>query len=111
SAFNQPTDDELRKAVLAPPTSLTWDEFRVHPLAQWIESTFSLNNKAGVLTRARPRDLRSGAEALAQRTGVDVERCAEVLRNFFQLGSQIITPEGKPAFTFKLHQFISQGGA
>jgi ATP-dependent helicase YprA (DUF1998 family) len=93
------------------PSVLTWDEFLEHPIAQWIESTFSLSEYQGSLKRARPLKLKDGAERLAALSGVSVEICEEALQHFFKLGSQIRRPEGKPAFTFKLHQFISQGGS
>ncbi|MFO7166403.1 MAG: DEAD/DEAH box helicase [Chloroflexota bacterium] len=110
--FGPIDDGALRAAVLAPlPDALDWQAFSHSPLAAWIEDTFGLDQSSGALERAQPRDLISGAQELARRTGVDVERCAEVIRHYFRLGSAVHNPDGKPGFAFKLHQFISQGGA
>ncbi|WP_029214555.1 DEAD/DEAH box helicase [Kallotenue papyrolyticum] len=112
-AFVRPTDEQLRAALQAElPATLDWPTFQHHPLAAWIEQTYSLETDAqGRLQRARPRSLREGAQALAERTGVALERCMEHLQRFFQLGSAVRDPQGKPGFSFKLHQFISQGSA
>lgn len=110
--FGSPSDTDLRAALLQPlPERLDWAQFKAHPLAFWIEHTFSLASTAGGLRRATPRTLNHGAAALAKQTGVDAEICREQLARFFQLGSDVLTDEGKPAFAFKLHQFISQGSA
>jgi ATP-dependent helicase YprA (DUF1998 family) len=107
------TNAELRAALEDnPPERLDWNAFQHHPLARWIEQTFSLRTDAqGRRRRAEPRTLRDGAQALAQQTGVPVERCEKYLRHFFALGSNVRDPEGNPGFAFKLHQFISQGSA
>lgn len=111
-AFNRPSDDQLRAALLAPlPDALDWHTFQHHPLAAWIEQTFSLDEQDGRLRRASPRTLAEGAKDLATRTGVDATTCLERIRAFFQLGSTVRDPDGKSGFAFKLHQFISQGGA
>ncbi len=94
------------------PAALDWPSFQRHPLAHWIEQTFSLRaDQEGTLRRAEPQTLRQGAETLAAQTGVPVERCVAQLRRFFDLGSTVRDPDEKPGFAFKLHQFISQGSA
>jgi hypothetical protein len=110
--FGPISDVALKAVLLAPlPTSLDWNDFQRNPLAAWIEDTFSLQAATDALERATPRDLISGARDLANRTGVDVDTCMSVIRHYFQLGSAVRDPDGKPGFAFKLHQFISQGGA
>lgn len=111
--FNQPSPAALRTALLEPlPASLDWSSFQQHPLAAWIEATFSLRADAtGMLRRAEPLTLQTGAAALEQATGLGHELCEERLRAFFRLGSEVRDAHGKPGFAFKLHQFISQGGA
>ena len=102
----------LKAAVQGPlPRSLSWNDFQHNVLAAWIEDTFSLEESTDALERAKPRDLLSGARDLAKRIGIDVDTCASVIRHYFQLGSAVRDPDGKPGFAFKLHQFISQGGA
>ncbi len=107
------TPSQLRAAVEQDlPVAIDWSSFRQHPLAHWIEQLFSLRaDHTGTLRRAEPRTLLQGAQALAQATGAEIGRCHEQLRRFFDLGSEVSSPEGKPGFTFKLHQFISQGSA
>jgi hypothetical protein len=112
----QPTAPDraaLRLAVRTPlPAHLDWDSLRQNPLAAWIEATFGLREDAdGKLRRREPISLWTGAEQLAALTGEPLRDCAERLQELFQRGSQVATPEGHPAFAFKLHQFFSQGGS
>ena len=108
-----PSVDQLRAALMADlPDTMDWPAFQQHPLAHWIEQTFSLRaDPQGMLRRADPRTLSQGAQALAETSGLPVERCMAQLRRFFDLGSAVRDPEGNPGFAFKLHQFISQGSA
>ncbi|MFV9504661.1 MAG: DEAD/DEAH box helicase [Oscillochloridaceae bacterium umkhey_bin13] len=108
-----PSPAALRAALEADlPAKLDWPSFQRHPLAHWIEQTFSLRaDQEGTLRRAEPRTLRQGAEALAAHTGVPAARCETQLRHFFDLGSNVRDSDDKPGFAFKLHQFISQGSA
>lgn len=108
-----PSIEALRAALETDlPGKLDWLSFQRHPLAHWIEQTFSLRaDQEGTLRRAEPRTLRQGAEALATQTGVSAARCEEQLRRFFDLGSATRDPDDNPGFAFKLHQFISQGSA
>jgi hypothetical protein len=108
-----PSAEALRAALEADlPTSLDWLSFQRHPLAHWIEQTFSLRaDQEGTLRRAEPRTLRQGAEALAAQTGVAAAHCEAQLRHFFDLGSSVRDQDNNPGFAFKLHQFISQGSA
>lgn len=94
------------------PEELDLDTFRRHPLAAWLEDTYSLTvaPNTNTLVRARPLSLRDGAEQLAKLTDVDITRCEKAIRHFFRLGSRRVGTEKAP-FAFKLHQFISQGGA
>jgi DNA-binding NarL/FixJ family response regulator len=111
--YSAPTTEALRAALEADlPAALDWQSFQRHPLAFWIEQTFSLRaDQEGTLRRAEPRTLRQGAQALAEQTGVPAGRCETQLRRFFDLGSAVRDPDGKPGFAFKLHQFFSQGSA
>lgn len=112
SSYVTPTTTQLRQVLTEPlPPTLDWSTFQQHPLAAWIEATYSLDRSGDQLRRAQPRTLHAGAGELAALTGVDVHRCAAQLQAFFQLGSQVRDPDNKPGFAFKLHQFISQGGA
>lgn len=109
----RPTSDQLR-AILQHelPDELDHESFRRHPLAAWIEDTYSLtvDPHTNALLRATPLSLREGALRLAAETQVDISRCEEAIRHFFRLGSHHDQDRPSP-FAFKLHQFISQGGA
>ncbi|HJZ48673.1 MAG TPA: DEAD/DEAH box helicase [Roseiflexaceae bacterium] len=110
--FNRPNTAQLCAALLAPlPDTLDWHAFQQHPLAAWIEQTYSIDDQDGTLRRARPRTLAEGIQDLAARTEVDSAICLEQIQAFFQLGGMVRDGDGKPGFAFKLHQFISQGGA
>lgn len=114
----------LRKAVesMAPPPN-SYDEFCAHPLASWIESTFGVctEEETGRLIRQAPRRLqgeiiqeqKSAADALAELTGTDSVRCAEVLREFLLKGADEQMRRSAssrfPIFAFRLHQFFTRG--
>ena len=98
-----------------------FEEFRKHPLASWIESTFGIREESGtgVLIRQRPRRLqgadienqKSAAAELAEMTGADKDRCAAILRRFLLHGSQLRRDPSSlfPIFAFRLHQFFTRG--
>jgi superfamily II DNA/RNA helicase/ribosomal protein L37AE/L43A len=93
------------------PDHMTWHAFSQNPLAAWVEMEFGLERQGTHLQRRAPITLHTGAQRLALLTGVAEPVCAAHLRRLFTLGSQIRTPDGYPAFAFKLHQFFAQGGA
>jgi len=103
----------LCAALTAPlPVTMDWETLRSNPLAAWIESTFGLRAEVdGRLSRREPISLPAGAAQLAALTGIAALECAARLQQLFALGSAVKTPEGPPAFAFKLHQFVSQGGS
>lgn len=98
-----------------------YDEFRIHPLASWIESTFGVREENGTkrLIRQAPRRLqgdvienqKSAASELAELTGADPDRCAAVLRRFLLNGTKVRRRESSrfPIFAFRLHQFFTRG--
>ena len=117
-----PVRDDIRNAIAsddAPPVD--YEVFRGHPLTSWIESTFGVRQEAGTgrLLRQVPRRLEgepldgrpSAAAELSERTGVDTESCARVLRSWLLQGSNLRRTESSrfPIFAFRLHQFLSRG--
>ncbi len=103
----------LRQALATPlPLAGNWTAFAANPLSAWIEDTFGLQvDSGGVLRRRVPIPLTEGAQRLAKITGVAHQTCVARLREMLLLGAQTPLPDGANAFAFKLHQFISQGGA
>jgi len=90
----------------------TWEAFRRTPLAKWVEDTFGLAREAdGHLRRAMPISLAEGAKRLAALSGVDETTCTTRLRRNLLDGSRLAAAETGDPFAFKLHQFVSQGGA
>ena len=109
----------LRFAIesdITPPE--TYEEFRLHPIASWIESTFGVCAEEGTdrLVRQVPRRLQgedSAAEELARLTSTDPAKCAVVLRRFLLKGSESELRRSEssrfPIFAFRLHQFFTRG--
>ncbi len=98
----------------APPES--YEAFRLHPLASWIESTFGVRAEEGTgqLVRQTPRRLHgddSAAEELARLTSTDPDRAGQVLTRFLLRGSELRRSESSrfPIFAFRLHQFFTRG--
>jgi hypothetical protein len=106
------TTQSLRKALKEPLPKATWEDFVRCPLSPWIETTFGLmEEEPGFLRRRIPTTLQQGASQLSELSGVSQEICADRLSEMLLLGAKVKTPEGGPAFAFKLHQFIAQGGS
>ncbi|HAS51389.1 MAG TPA: DEAD/DEAH box helicase, partial [Gammaproteobacteria bacterium] len=115
------TDPAMTAALLAaladdPEPPATYEAFRVHPLASWIESTFGVQMEmaTGRWIRQPPRRLRGKGSAVAELatlTGLDADHCDRVLRQFLTQGSQLRRTEFSrfPIFAFRLHQFFTRG--
>jgi very-short-patch-repair endonuclease len=100
-----------------------YEEFCLHPLASWIESTFGVRAEEGTgrLVRQAPRRIQgemlqnqeSAAEELARLTSTSPTRCAEVLRMFLLKGADEQMRRSAssrfPIFAFRLHQFFTRG--
>ncbi len=114
---NQEVIQAIRTTIetnASPPES--YEAFRLHPLASWIESTFGVRaeEESGRLVRQVPRRMQgddSAAGELALLTSTDPSRCAEVLRSFLLKGSELRRDESSrfPIFAFRLHQFFTRG--
>jgi len=99
----------VQRGILA---DIPYSAFVRNPLAVWVEQTFGIEpDESGFLRRRKPIALEEGAVQLAERTGLSLDVCLAALRNILQLGNRVRDAEGNPVFAFKLHQFISQGGA
>ncbi len=101
-------------SAAAPPDS--YETFRSHPLASWIESVFGIRREDGTgrLVRQAPRRLvgaNSAGEELAKLTGADPQACSDALQRFLLMGADLY-PSGSgryPIFAFRLHQFFTRG--
>ena len=83
--------------------------FRQHPLPAWIEMNLGLKDDNGHLMRRTPISLATGAKQLAELTGYLASECEQKLRDVLLWSSRI--QDRKQGLTFRLHQFISQGGS
>lgn len=85
------------------------------PLSSWIESRFGLATRDGRLVRAPPIPIEGdvgGAEMLSTETGLSRGDCERAIRQRLLAGARTRSPEtGNPVFAFRLHQFLSAGGA
>jgi len=105
---------EAIEASANPPSS--YEDFRTHPLASWMETSFGLHTEEGTgrLVRRVPRRLRgedSAAEELARLTSTDPVQCARILQAFLLKGSELRPSASSrfPIFAFRLHQFFTRG--
>lgn len=118
------TASVLRSAIQSmDPVPDSYEEFCSHPLASWIESTFGVCSEEGTgrLIRQAPRRLqgdtlqgqKSAADELADLTGTDPTRCADILRLFLLKGADEQMRRSAssrfPIFAFRLHQFFTRG--
>lgn len=107
----EPTIDELKAAIASPlpiestEVSANLALFRQNALAAWIEMNFGLNDDRGHLTRKTPIAIATGAKQLAEITGFSANQCEHKLTEILLWGSRT------KGLTFRLHQFISQGGS
>ncbi|GAB4297149.1 MAG: DEAD/DEAH box helicase [Oscillatoriaceae cyanobacterium] len=92
----------------------TLTAFQAHPLSNWIEMNFGLEEQEGHLVRRTPVSLEQGAKKLAEFCATALlpeeqkpnsDQCLEVLKQMFLWGSRT------KGLAFRLHQFISQGGS
>lgn len=118
----QPTEQQLREAVRARGDAeaddaalrAPYEQLRADPLASWIENEFGLTEEpeTGILVRRSPRTIRHAAESLVDITGEPQEKCEIALRATLLAGSRTRDPNNRrPLFAFRLHQFLSKGGA
>ncbi|NCS84702.1 MAG: DEAD/DEAH box helicase, partial [Cyanobacteria bacterium] len=113
-----PTVKELQDSInegLPSFDQKTSETFKNHPLSAFIEMTFGLEEKDGHLQRKSPISLQEGANQLAELTQIDPETCLNVLKEMFlwssDLNSQNESNKLPLGLSFRLHQFISQGGS
>lgn len=106
-------DTEALRTSIQGPIPATAEELVRHPLTWWIERNYGFRVAPdGSVERCAPLTLSEGARRLAEETGLDEAICRDRLREMFLRGSTLKMPDDKNSvFTFKLHQFISQGRA
>jgi Lhr-like helicase len=94
--------------------AFSWPDFAAFqqdPLAIWVELKLGIElpeNEAP--RRAQPKTLADASAQLAQDADVSPEAARAALQAFLLAAHEIKTPQGRPPFAFKLHQFISGPG-
>lgn len=107
-----PPPDVLHARIANAPRNLEYDELVSDPLVSWIEWAFgvTVDGTTGHLARRNPRTVQAAAEELAELTGQSRARCFEALRVTLESASRVRDPvTDRPAFAFRLHQFLSKG--
>ncbi len=88
-----------------------FDAFRNDPLAIWVELNLGIELPADEPPRrARPMMLEEASRRLAEDAGCQLEAARVALQRFLVAAHDVRTPQGRPPFAFKLHQFISGPG-
>lgn len=88
-----------------------FDAFRNDPLSIWVELNLGIELPADEPPRrARPMMLEEASRRLAEDTGCQPEAARTALQRFLVAAHDVRTPQGRPPFAFKLHQFISGPG-
>lgn len=93
----------------------SYESFISNPLAVWTENTFgtTMDENTDRLSRTIPTSItgkNGAAKRLSDITGVAKETCIQKIQENLLNGYSIINPNtNRPAFAFRLHQFISSG--
>jgi len=106
---------KLKTSIQTKSIPKDFSEFKVHPLASWVESELGLtmDHASNRLVRAKPNSL-TGKEGVAQKLHellhFPLIECIEALQALLLQGYTITNPDTNfPVFAFRLHQFISRG--
>lgn len=102
----------LAAAVARPEFSWAdFEAFRVDPLSIWVELNLGIElPDHEPPRRAKPMTIQAASEKLAKDADCSVDDARKGLRQFLVAAHEIRTPQGRPPFAFKLHQFISGPG-
>lgn len=95
-------------------TQFEWanfEAFRADPLSIWVELNLGIelpDNEPP--RRAKPMTIQAASEKLASDAGCEIDVARKALQQFLVAAHEIRTPQDRPPFAFKLHQFISGPG-
>ena len=104
------TNEQLTAAIKDPSPVPTLESVRQHPLAAWAEEAFGVEeNQDGNLVRRSPQTFRGAALILATESGLPPENCEDKLRAVLEAGNEAMLDDNHPAFSFRLHQWLSSG--
>jgi hypothetical protein len=110
--ITNPSKNDLVSGLQIPISeSISVNEFVEQPLSGWIEEYFGLEEREGFLYRKKPKALIEGIRELSKTTDIEEQVCEITLKKYLDIGSKLKTEDKSTIFPFKVHQFISQGGA
>lgn len=95
-------------------TQFAWadfEAFRIDPLSIWVELNLGIelpDNEPP--RRAKPMTIQAASKKLAKDAGCEIDLARQALQRFLVAAHEVRTPQGRPPFAFKLHQFISGPG-
>lgn len=88
-----------------------FDAFQRDPLSIWVELNLGIELPGNEPPRrAKPKTIQVASEDLARDANCDIAEARAALQRFLVAAHDVRTPQGRPPFAFKLHQFISGPG-
>jgi hypothetical protein len=88
-----------------------FDAFQRDPLSIWVELNLGIElPDHEPPRRAKPKTIQVASEDLARDANCEVAEARASLQRFLVAAHGVRTPQGRPPFAFKLHQFISGPG-
>ena len=88
-----------------------FDAFQRDPLSIWVELNLGIELPGNEPPRrAKPKTIQVASEDLARDANCDMAEARAALQRFLVAAHDVRTPQGRPPFAFKLHQFISGPG-
>ncbi len=106
-----PAAGAATRAALMDDVPDTAEAFVCHPMAAWIEMELGLVGGDGAPRRRPPIRFEEAVARLAQAAGVSSEDAKGRLTAWLERGNALTIANGEPVFAFRLHQFLSGGGA
>ncbi|KRA33542.1 DEAD/DEAH box helicase [Rhodanobacter sp. Root627] len=89
----------------------TFEAFTTDPVAIWVELNLGIElSDHEAPRRAKPRMLSDATRQLMSDADCSEQLARDGLQKFLLAAHEINTPQGRPPFAFKLHQFISGPG-
>lgn len=114
ATIGNPNDiDGIRRRLPAGPRTETYQDFIADPLAAWVEREFGVTedkSTSRLVRPAKPVTVEEAAAGLSEQIDRPAEECRAAITATLQLGASIADPRtSRPAFAFRLHQFLSKG--
>ncbi|WP_346760370.1 DEAD/DEAH box helicase [Agaribacillus aureus] len=108
-----PDIDSVINSISTISSNGSFDDFRKHALAQWLENRIALNDNNGVLERGSPKSIEKIVEELTKDTSFAKEKCLAAVVDLLKWAEVLNTKAKEQGLfqsflPFRFHQFISQ---